>query len=172
MTGKTPRWFQAAISAVAVAIACQTGSAAASANEEQEHSPGGAVFTLTNDAQANAVIAFNRSGRGTLSHPRSFATGGRGTGAGLGSQGAIALSRNGRWLFAVNAGSNDVSVFSVRGTELRLAHDPPPVERCRLASPTIATWSLFSTPVAPETSQGSFSPAPARSGLFQMESGP
>jgi 6-phosphogluconolactonase (cycloisomerase 2 family) len=46
-------------------------------------------------------------------------TGGRGTGSGLGSQGALVLSENGRWLFAVNAGSNDISVFEVRGDELK-----------------------------------------------------
>ncbi len=127
MTGAETRWFRAAISAVAVAILYQMGGGAAYANEDREnddreHSRGGAVYTLTNEASANAVVAFNRSARGTLSHPRRFATGGRGTGSGLGSQGAIALSRNGSWLFAVNAGSNDISVFSVRGTELRLAH--------------------------------------------------
>ena len=46
-------------------------------------------------------------------------TGGRGTGSGLGSQGALVLSANGRWLFAVNAGSNDISVFEVRGDVLK-----------------------------------------------------
>ncbi len=127
MTSEETRWFRVVMSAVAVAILCQIGSGAADANEDREnhdreHSRGGAVYTLTNEARANAVVAFNRSARGPLSDPRRFATGGRGTGSGLGSQGAIALSRNGSWLFAVNPGSNDISVFSVRGTELRLAH--------------------------------------------------
>jgi 6-phosphogluconolactonase (cycloisomerase 2 family) len=39
-----------------------------------------------------------------------FATGGAGTGSGLGSQGAIAIIDD--WLLVVNAGSNDVTVFS------------------------------------------------------------
>jgi len=121
------RWFRAAISTVAFAILCPIFNGATFADEDREHedrerSRSGAVFTLTNEAASNSVVVFNRSARGTLSRPRHFRTGGRGTGSGLGSQGAIALSRNGNWLFAVNAGSNDVSVFSVLGTELRLAH--------------------------------------------------
>src|ERR1700742_1955126 len=54
-----------------------------------------------------------------LTEPASFlarGTGGAGLGAGLSAQGAIA--REGRWLFAVNAGSNDVSTFD-------LASSPP-----------------------------------------------
>ena len=47
-------------------------------------------------------------------------TGGMGTGGGLGNAGALALSENGQWLIAVNAGSNDVSVFRVLGDKLQL----------------------------------------------------
>jgi len=122
MTAESTRWFQPAISTVALGILCLIGDGVAFANAQ---SRGGAVFTLTNEAASNAVVVFNRSASGTLSRPRHFQTGGRGTGSGLGSQGALALSRNGRWLFAVNAGSDDVSVFSVQGTELRLAHRSP-----------------------------------------------
>jgi 6-phosphogluconolactonase (cycloisomerase 2 family) len=43
-----------------------------------------------------------------------------GTGVDLGSQGAVVLSDNGRWLFAVNAGSNEVSVFTVSERRLKL----------------------------------------------------
>jgi 6-phosphogluconolactonase (cycloisomerase 2 family) len=48
-------------------------------------------------------------------------TGGLGTGSGLGSQGALVLSDNQRWLFAVNAGSNEVSLFSVSNQGLSLS---------------------------------------------------
>ncbi|HEV8511573.1 MAG TPA: beta-propeller fold lactonase family protein, partial [Gemmatimonadales bacterium] len=48
-----------------------------------------------------------------------------GTGSGLGSQGAIALSDDGRWLFAVNAGSNDVSAFRVTAGGLAPASRVP-----------------------------------------------
>src|SRR3989454_12680599 len=55
----------------------------------------------------------------------TVATGGTGTGSGLGSQGALALSDDGRWLFAVNAGSNDVSIFRVGPAGLSLTSRIP-----------------------------------------------
>jgi 6-phosphogluconolactonase (cycloisomerase 2 family) len=65
---------------------------------------------------------WERAADGTLSDMQSYDTGGLGTGMGLGSQGAIAFSEDGRWLFAVNAGSNSVSVFEVRTHGLSLLH--------------------------------------------------
>ena len=61
------------------------------------------------------------------------ATGGLGTGAGLGSQGALAFSDNGRWLFAVNAGSNDISAFAVPATASRSSAGQPRAARSPLA---------------------------------------
>lgn len=81
----------------------------------------GAVFVLTNGAAGNAVAIFRRDGDGALRPAGTQATGGTGTGAGLGSQGALVLSENGRWLLAVNAGSSEITAFEVRGAELRLA---------------------------------------------------
>ncbi len=80
----------------------------------------GAVYALANVAGGNAVAMYSRGADGRLSWSGSVSTGGAGTGASLGSQGALALSDDGRWLFAVNAGSNDVSAFRVtpRGIEL------------------------------------------------------
>ncbi len=83
---------------------------------------GAAVFTETN-ASANAVQVYQQSGDGTLTPGASYLTGGAGTGAGLGSQGALALERG--WLLAVNAGSNDVSAFRVRGNQLVLVNRVP-----------------------------------------------
>lgn len=82
--------------------------------------PAGAVFTLSNETSGNAVQAFRRNADGTLSMAESYPTGGLGTGTGLGSQGALTLSRNGRWLFAVNAGSNEITSFEVHGAKLEL----------------------------------------------------
>src|SRR3989454_5442478 len=84
-----------------------------------------AVYTLTNQVAGNAVAVFNRSADGTLTAAGTIATGGTGTGGGLGSQGAVALSDDGRRLFAVNAGSNDVSVFDVGPAGLSLASRIP-----------------------------------------------
>jgi 6-phosphogluconolactonase (cycloisomerase 2 family) len=78
----------------------------------------GAVYTLTNDPAGNAVQVFERAGDGSLSAGGQFATGGTGTGTGLGNQGAVAL--DGRLLFAVNPGSDSISSFRVRGDGLEL----------------------------------------------------
>lgn len=55
------------------------------------------------------------------SPPRAQSRPGKGTGSGLGSEGSLALSDNGRWLVAVSAASNQLSAFSVDEGELRLA---------------------------------------------------
>ena len=78
----------------------------------------GAVYTLSNSAAGNAVIVFGRGADGSLSPAGSFATLGNGTGAGLGSQGAVTVSEDGDLLFAVNAASNSITSFAVDGTNL------------------------------------------------------
>jgi 6-phosphogluconolactonase len=80
----------------------------------------GAVFALTNAVNGNAVVMYDRAHDGSLTQVGSFPTGGSGTGSGLGSQGALVLSPDRHWLFAVNAGSNEISVFSVKNSRLRL----------------------------------------------------
>ncbi|MEZ4519824.1 MAG: beta-propeller fold lactonase family protein [Chloroflexota bacterium] len=85
----------------------------------------GAVYVMDNDSTANAVLVFEQAGDGTLTQVDSVATGGLGTGGGLGSQGAIALSQNRRWLFVVNAGSNEISSFEARGNTLSLIDTVP-----------------------------------------------
>jgi 6-phosphogluconolactonase (cycloisomerase 2 family) len=76
---------------------------------------GGRVITETNASDRNELVAYERAPDGTLMLAGRFDTGGRGTGAGLSAQGAVA--REGRWLFAVNAGSNEVSMFDL-GSDL------------------------------------------------------
>src|SRR5687767_8031866 len=73
-------------------------------------SGGGAVFTLSNNPQGNRVLAWHRDADGNLTSAGGAATGGRGSGAGVGSQGALALTPNHRWLYAVNPGSDEISV--------------------------------------------------------------
>jgi 6-phosphogluconolactonase len=83
----------------------------------------GAVYAMTNAPQVNEIVVFQRDHDGRLTLADSYATAGAGSGGGidaLGSQGALILSRNYRWLIAVNAGSNDISVFRARGRELDL----------------------------------------------------
>ncbi|MEP6691430.1 MAG: beta-propeller fold lactonase family protein [Gemmatimonadaceae bacterium] len=80
----------------------------------------GVVYVSTNTPRDNAVAIFERHADGSLSALRQVLTGGQGTGAGLGSQGAIGMSKNGRFLFVVNAGSNQISTFAVSHGDLSL----------------------------------------------------
>jgi 6-phosphogluconolactonase len=93
---------------------------AAAANASSSDNGPGAVYTLSNSPSGNGVVAFARAADGTLVPQGTFATGGNGSGAALGSQGAVVLSDDGRQLFAVNAGSNSVSLFGVRPDGLGL----------------------------------------------------
>lgn len=78
----------------------------------------GAVYTMTNAAGPNSVVVYNRSCDGTLKLAQQVPTRGTGAGAGLGSQSAVTLSDDGRWLLVVNAGSDDVTVFQLEGETL------------------------------------------------------
>jgi 6-phosphogluconolactonase len=78
----------------------------------------GVVYTLTNNTGGNEVVVFDRFADGSLGARRSYSTRGTGTGGGLGNQSALALSDSGRWLLAVNPGSNSVSVFLAFGNTL------------------------------------------------------
>ena len=84
----------------------------------------GAVFTETNGANGNAVVAFARAGDGSLAYAGTFSTGGKGIGGTndpLASQYSVLLNGDDdRLLFVVNAGSNDVSTFRVDGASLSL----------------------------------------------------
>lgn len=71
-----------------------------------------AVYTQTNAAEGNEILTFHRDHRGALQLADRTRTGGLGTGAGLGSQGALVLTRDGRNLYAVNAGSDTISAFA------------------------------------------------------------
>ena len=105
-----------AVAAVAAAALVVTAAPAPAAGGD---GGSGAVFTLTNSPAGNAVAVLERASDGSLTPAGSAATGGAGTGAGLGSQGALVL--DGRRLFAVNAGSNSISALRVgRGSEVSL----------------------------------------------------
>ncbi|WP_040949446.1 lactonase family protein [Gorillibacterium massiliense] len=86
------------------------------------------VYMMTNREASNEVIAFFRDMNGLLTFMGAYPTNGRGTGTRevspatandgvdpLASQGSLTLSRDGRFLFAVNAGSNSISSFIITG---------------------------------------------------------
>jgi 6-phosphogluconolactonase (cycloisomerase 2 family) len=88
----------------------------------------GAVYVLTNQV-SNAVAAFDRAPDGTLTAAGTFSTGGAGNPVAqpgdpatdpLASQGALILSDDKQFLFAVNAGSNEISVLSIGKDALTL----------------------------------------------------
>jgi 6-phosphogluconolactonase len=102
---------------LALAVLFLLGTAPAGHSQETP----GAVYTMTNSTGGNSVWVFDRASNGrVVGTPTSYATGGTGTGAGLGNQGGVVMSQDGRWLFVVNAGSNDISAFAVEPTGLRL----------------------------------------------------
>ncbi|MFB3922197.1 MAG: lactonase family protein [Terriglobia bacterium] len=81
----------------------------------------GNVYVPTNQASGNSILVFHRDPAGALTFVTSVASGGSGAGTGadpLASQGAVVLSVDNRLLFAVNAGSNSISVFAASGDSL------------------------------------------------------
>lgn len=96
------------------------GGPAASQREEsgdgQSGESEGAVYTMTNGAAGNAIVAFRRAADGSITPLGSFATGGAGTGGTVDpliSQYSLLLNDNHSLLFAVNAGSNEITTFRV-----------------------------------------------------------
>jgi 6-phosphogluconolactonase len=75
----------------------------------------GHVYVNDDTAGTNTIGAFDRHADGTLtSEPGSpFTAGGAGNGAGLASEGALQISPDGRFLIAVDAGSNQISVLGI-----------------------------------------------------------
>lgn len=111
--------------ALLVASFAWSALAAAAPTARDDSQAPGAVYALTNAPAGNAVVVWNRAADGNLTPAGSYATGGLGSGAGLGSQGAIILNKNNRWLFAVNAGSNEISSFRVDDGGLTLVSTVP-----------------------------------------------
>jgi len=84
------------------------------------------VFVQTDNPAGNAIVAYDRAADGTLSAARTYATGGNGgvlAGSAvdhLASQGSLAYDTEHGLLYAVNAGSNTISVFSAHHDRLDL----------------------------------------------------
>ena len=143
----------AAVSFTVALAAAAIGAAPASAAEPNKNVRGAdhVVFVQTDDPTGNHVVAYDRHSDGTLSFAHTYATGGVGgvlTGSvvdHLASQGSLAYDSRHALLYAVNAGSDSVSVFSVSGDRLRLRQVASSVERSRSASPSTATRSTCST---------------------------
>jgi 6-phosphogluconolactonase (cycloisomerase 2 family) len=75
---------------------------------------------MSNAPEANEIIVFERAADGSLSARESVPTGGAGSGDGLGSQGALAVSPSGDFVYVVNAGSHQLSAFRIYDDHLAL----------------------------------------------------
>jgi 6-phosphogluconolactonase (cycloisomerase 2 family) len=117
LAGATGLALAAAVAASPVASAATTG------HRDDDR---GAVFVQNDALTGNQVYAYHRGADGALTQVAGYATGGVGgrlDGAGVdftASQGALAADRANDELYAVNAGSDSLSVFGVRGDRLTL----------------------------------------------------
>jgi 6-phosphogluconolactonase (cycloisomerase 2 family) len=127
--------FAAALAVTAIAVPVASASAAtrpapatpAGPAHRPGPSAGPAVFVMNDNTAANAVAAYHRAADGRLTLAGTYDT--RGLGGVLSgsvvdhtaSEGALTYDRASGLLFAVNPGSNDVSVFRVSGDRLSLS---------------------------------------------------
>jgi 6-phosphogluconolactonase len=85
------------------------------------------VYTITNPNGANAIAAYERNRQtGELTFRATYTTGGLGTGSVIDSQSPIVVNAEGTFLYAVNAGSNSISVMAI-GADGALAAVGAPV---------------------------------------------
>ncbi len=107
------------VAAAAAALALTAGPASASG-------AGRAVFVQTDNPAGNQIVAYERGEGGTLTQAGTYGTGGLGGALEgsvvdhLASQSSLTYDRQNGLLYAVNAGSNTVSVFAVFGDRLAL----------------------------------------------------
>jgi 6-phosphogluconolactonase len=110
------------VSSLILAVGCG-GSSSSKSSTGSTPAVTPSLYTENNDTAANAVLAYSRASNGSLTLIGTYPTGGTGVGlptyAGAlpfpigGATGAVTLSPNGNFLYAVDAGSADVAAFSV-----------------------------------------------------------
>lgn len=108
------------LASLAVAALAGTALPALARSYDDDGFRSGTIFTITNAAVGNEVVVYTRGQEGALSFQARIPTGGQGSGDSLGSQGAVTLSGDGRFLFVVNGGSNSISTFAVGARALQL----------------------------------------------------
>jgi Lactonase, 7-bladed beta-propeller len=113
--------------AVVVAGAAAAAVSALPASAASAHAwPGQVptVFVQTDNAAGNTIVAYTRTSAGGLQQAGSYPTGGNGGATNgsvvdhLSSEGSLAYDRRAGLLYAVNAGSNTITVFRVAGDRL------------------------------------------------------
>ena len=100
------------LATLAAAAAIGSGNAAAATSPVVGH-----VYVNDNTAGTNTIAGFDRHADGTLTpdrRARRSPPAAPAPGSGIGSQGALQLRADGRFLLAVDAGSNQISVLRIR----------------------------------------------------------
>ncbi|MEV8034913.1 beta-propeller fold lactonase family protein [Streptomyces sp. NPDC086182] len=117
-----------AVATALTAAAVGTPSVSAAARSGDGHDRGShhAVFVQTDNPAGNQIVAYRRAENGRLTQARTYDTKGLGgvlagsVADHLASQGSLTYDSHHALLYAVNAGSDTVSVFSVDGDRLVL----------------------------------------------------
>lgn len=111
--------MQVKIASTAILLLTMASSLAAQASNDSATFVG-AVYAMTNNFDQNSVMAYGRNPDGTLAPIGEFLTGGQGAffddGEGLDpliSAYSLLLTEDRRFLLAVNAGSNSITVFRI-----------------------------------------------------------
>jgi 6-phosphogluconolactonase (cycloisomerase 2 family) len=104
------------VAGLGLLVLAAAGSSGVSASASTSTAGTGHVYVNDNTAGTNTIAAFARRADGTLTPlgGSPFSAGGTGTGNLIGSQGALQVSSDGRYLLAVDAGSNQISVLRIR----------------------------------------------------------
>lgn len=118
----------AAVAVPALATVAAFAAPASAATRQARYSSGAShvVFVQTDNTAGNQVAVYDRAANGTLTLAGTYNTGGLGgqlTGSvvdHLASQGSLVYDASHGLLYAVNAGSNTVAVFTASGDKLQL----------------------------------------------------
>ena len=103
------------------------------------------VYTITNPNGPNAVAAYERNTEtGELIFLGAYPTSGRGSGELIDSQSPLVVNAAGTLLFAVNPGSNDISVMAINDDgSLELRDEPVPSRGVEPASLALRDGLLY-----------------------------
>ena len=123
MVTRIPKLVVGALSLISLAgvstvAPAQAAPNAANSSASKVSGHAGAAFAMTNRSTGNEIVSYRRATGGALTRVGTVSTRGLGIGTDLDTQGPLRLSGDHRYLYAANAGSDDITVFSVTGTHL------------------------------------------------------
>ena len=116
----TRRLFLCGLFAATIALPTLLSSPTLANGDDKKTDRIGALYTASNATADNQILAFDQMRDGSLKPMSSTSTGGKGSGGGLGNQSGLTLTSNRQLLLAVNAGSNEISVFKFNDRQLKL----------------------------------------------------